>query len=253
MKFAIDLGHNVPGKDTGAIGYQGVREDDLIKQVGQKLIKLLTSAGHQVIETAPTPSTPIKDDNESLGYRCKVANQAQADVFISIHFNAFNKNAYGAEVFAVSRIGQGIGTEILKEICDLGFRNRRGRAVSANFYVLKQTNMPAVLIECCFCDNKGDMKRFDADKMAHAIALGLIGDVAPVDNDPVSIEITDQTWLKDTTEQSSKLSDEQKDLLATGRYEVLAMLPEEEGHYFIRLNENQEGFVFVGHCNLIDD
>ena len=245
MKFAVDIGHNAPSKDTGAVGVNQVREDDLTREVGERLIELLETGDHQVIRTAPKSSTNV---NQSLRHRCNVANQAHADVFVSIHFNAFNSRAYGTEVFATSRIGRGIAQEILQEICELGFYNRGVK--TANFYVLQNTTMPAVLVECCFCDSKKDMDLYDPNLMAQAIATGLIGDLPPMDNDLRTLRVTDNTWLKATTEQSEKLPPSQKVWMKVGKYQVLAALPEEEGHHFIRLENGTEGFIFAGHCEV---
>ncbi len=245
MKFAIDIGHNAPSKDTGAIGVNQVREDDLTREVGERLIELLEAADHQVIRTAPKSCSSV---NQSLRHRCSVANNAKADTFVSIHFNAFNNKAYGAEVYAASKIGRGIGRSILDEICELGFYDRGVK--NANFYVLKNTTMPAVLVECCFCDSEKDMKLFDPLAMALAIAEGLIGDLAPIDDELRTLRITANTWLKATTEQSEHLPPSQKVWMEVGKYQVLAALPEEEGHHFIRLQNGTEGFIFAGHCEV---
>lgn len=245
MKFAIDIGHNAPAKDTGAVGVNQVREDDLTKEVGEKLIKLLEDNDHVVVRTAPSSSTHV---NQSLKHRVDVANFNNADIFISIHFNASNYRGHGAEVYALSKVGKAIGQSILDEICQLGFHDRGVKR--ANFYVLRKTSMPAVLVECCFCDSKKDMKLYDADAMALAIAEGLIGDLPPIPNELRTLRVTDNTWLKATTEQSENLNPAEKIWLETGKYQLLAALPEEEGHYFVRLDNGTEGFIFAGHSEL---
>lgn len=245
MKIAIDIGHNAPYKDTGAVGVNQVREDDLTKAVGERLIELLEAADHKVIRTAPKSCINV---NQSLRHRCSVANKAQADVFVSIHFNAFNSRAHGTEVFATSRIGQGIAKEILQEICKLGFYNRGVK--TANFYVLKNTTMPAVLVECCFCDSQKDMDLYDPDAMSLAIAEGLIGDLPQIKDELRTLRITDNTWLKATTEQAEDLPPSQKVWMKTGKYQILAALPEEEAHHFVRLQDGTEGFIFAGHCQV---
>ena len=96
MKFGIDIGHNCP-PDTGAVGVK--KEDILTKDVGTKLMQKLSAAGHSVINC--TPST-AKTVDESLRKRVDKANANQVDLFVSIHFNAYNGAAYGSEVFAIS-------------------------------------------------------------------------------------------------------------------------------------------------------
>ncbi|MCW6111708.1 peptidoglycan-binding protein, partial [Clostridium sporogenes] len=59
-------------------------------------------------------------------------------------------------------------------ICALGYTNR-GIKDGSNLYVLKHTKAKAMLIECCFCDNREDMNRYNAENMADAIVKGLVG------------------------------------------------------------------------------
>ena len=174
MKFGIDIGHNCPPWDTGAVGFK--KEDDLAKDVGTRLIKKLSAAGHSVINC--TPSTAA--EGESLRKRVNKANVNQVDIFVSIHFNKADGKAFrtdkpiGTEIFALSNIGKAIAQSVLTEIVKLGFENRGVK--NAQFFVLKHTSMPAILIECCFVDSQADMNLFDAEKMADAIKVGLIGD-----------------------------------------------------------------------------
>ncbi len=63
---------------------------------------------------------------------------------------------------------------VLNNICSLGYTNR-GLKDGSGLYVLKHTKAKAMLIECCFCDNSGDMNRYNAENMANAIVKGLVG------------------------------------------------------------------------------
>ena len=243
MKFAIDIGHNAPSRDTGA---QGVKSEDLLTaEVGQRLIDILRSAGHVVVETCPLISTSL---GGSLAHRVAVANSSNADIFVSIHFNAFNRKAYGSEVFALSKAGAAIAKSILDEIVKLGFYNRGVKR--APFYVLKHTKMPAVLVECCFCDSAKDMKIYDPQKMAEAIATGLIGELPENEYRLRTLRVNKTTWLKKSTEQASGLPNADKQLLKPGKYQVLSALPCEEGHYFVKLVNESEWFIYAGHAEL---
>lgn len=244
MKIAVDIGHNCPTKDTGAVGIR--REDQLTYEVGEKVIKLLEDNDHLVIRTDLQSCDSVQ---ASLDHRIAKANLSRANIFVSIHFNAANYHAHGVEVYAVSRISRGIAREVLDQIVALGFHNRRVK--KANFRVLTETSMPAILIECCFCDSKRDMNLYDADSMALAIVEGLIGDIPDeIPNELRTLRIESGTWLKSSTQQSTKLEPSQKIWLGTGKHQLLAALPEEEGHYWVRLNNEQEGFIFAGHCKI---
>jgi N-acetylmuramoyl-L-alanine amidase len=168
MKFGIDIGHNSP-PDTGAVSVKV--EDQLTKDVGTRLISKLTKAGHRVVNCTPTRADSV---NDSLQQRVDIANSNNVDVFVSIHFNSFNGTASGTEVYAISTAAQAIAQPVLTEITKLGFVDR-GVRNTPSFFVIKNTTMPAILIECCFVDSATDMQRFDAEKMAEAIKDGLVG------------------------------------------------------------------------------
>jgi N-acetylmuramoyl-L-alanine amidase len=170
MKFGIDIGHNCP-PDTGASGIK--QEDILTKEVGNKVIIKLQSLGHTVINCTPSSATSVSN---SLRQRVNKANSNNVDVFVSIHFNAFNRTAHGTEVFAVSSTGRRIAKQVLTNIVNHGFFNK-GVKDGSHLFVVKNTTMPAILVECCFCDSSRDMNLFGtvtADKMAQAIVDGLV-------------------------------------------------------------------------------
>ncbi|MFS0516563.1 N-acetylmuramoyl-L-alanine amidase [Nostoc sp. UIC 10607] len=251
MKFGIDMGHNCPPHDTGATGIQ--QEDILTKAVGTKLIQKLKAAGHTVIDCTPTSASSV---NDSLRQRVNKANANNVNVFISIHFNKFNTIANGTEIFAISNTSKGIAKSVLKEIVKLGFNDRKVK--NADFFVIKNTQMPAILIECCFCDAKVDMDRFDAEKMAEAIKDGLIGesdDEAKPDKNYI-LEVTTKTVLKPSTEQASELPKESLFDLEPGSYPILDVRFE-ENHYWVKWPDKSKvnrdrHFVFAGHAKVIE-
>lgn len=176
MKFGIDIGHNCP-PDTGASGIPGTNksEDVLAMAVGKLVIQKLYKVGHTVVECKP--SEPCVTVRESLQQRVNKANTENVDIFISIHFNDSKENtAYGAEVFAISQIGKQYARSVCLEICNLGFFNR-GVKDGSHLFVVRETKASAILIECCFCDNKQDMAIFNAELMAEAIAEGLLSSI----------------------------------------------------------------------------
>ncbi|MBE9232821.1 N-acetylmuramoyl-L-alanine amidase [Cuspidothrix issatschenkoi LEGE 03284] len=184
MKFGIDIGHNCP-PDSGANGIKS--EDKLTMELGNKIIAKLESLGHTVISCKPNSASTV---NQSLGSRCQKANNNRVDFFVSIHFNAFNGQANGTEVFAISDAGRKVAQKVLDEIVKLGFFNR-GVKSGSHFYVLRRTNMPGIFIESCFIDSAKDMQLYDSETMANAIVAGLTGKVSntPSPNPTPSIPI----------------------------------------------------------------
>ncbi len=169
MHFGIDIGHNCH-PDGGAVGIKA--ENALNMDVGNRVIAKLEALGHEVVNCKPNKATSLKN---SLQQRVITSNEAGVSLFVSIHFNAFNRSAHGTEVFAISPTGKKYAQKVLSEICELGFFNR-GVKDGSNLFVVKNTTAPAILVECCFCDSKRDMDLFDAEKMADAIVRGLTCD-----------------------------------------------------------------------------
>jgi N-acetylmuramoyl-L-alanine amidase len=191
MKFGIDSGHNCP-PDTGARGIKV--EDNLTLDVGNRVIAKLRALGNEVVVCRPSSARTV---TESLSKRCSTANASRVDIYVSIHFNAFNRQANGTEVFATSDTGRKIAKPVLDEIIKLGFFNR-GVKSGSHLYVLKNTDMPAILIECCFIDSQKDMNLFNPETMANAIVKGLTGKVpsAPVNPVPDEEDNIDTTILR---------------------------------------------------------
>ncbi|GAB4173536.1 MAG: N-acetylmuramoyl-L-alanine amidase [Coleofasciculaceae cyanobacterium] len=172
MKYGIDIGHNCP-PDIGARGIR--QEDNLTMEVGTRVISKLKSLGHQVVDCKPRRASSV---GNSLQQRCNIANSNRVDIYVSIHFNSFNRQANGTEVFATSDRGRRIALPVLNNIVKLGYANR-GVKNGSHLYVLQYTNMPAILVECCFCDAQQDMNRYNADNLADAIVRGLTGQTPP--------------------------------------------------------------------------
>ena len=183
MKYGVDCGHNCP-PDTGCSGLK--QEDSLTLAVGSRVIRGLLALGHEVVDCRPTKVNTV---TQSLGQRCLAANKRKVDFFVSIHFNCFDTKAHGSEVFAISNAGKILATSVLENIVRLGFVDR-GVKDGSHLYVLRNTDAPAILVECCFCDSKKDMDlfaKFGPDAIANAIVQGLTGKLPDENIDAPSI------------------------------------------------------------------
>ncbi|MGH4121643.1 MAG: N-acetylmuramoyl-L-alanine amidase [Clostridium sp.] len=169
MKYGIDIGHNCPPVDTGAVGIR--KEDELNKQVGDRVMEKLKTLKHQVVNCTPSYASNL---GNSLYKRVNKANEEKVDLYVSIHFNA--GGGHGTEVFAISKSGKDIAKRVVDAIAALGYVNR-GVKDGSWLYVLKNTKMPAILVEGGFVDSKEDMQRFNAEKIANAIVKGLTGSI----------------------------------------------------------------------------
>ncbi|MCB2300219.1 N-acetylmuramoyl-L-alanine amidase [Clostridium tagluense] len=167
MKYGIDIGHNCPPVDTGAVGIR--KEDELNKQVGDRVIEKLKALKYEVVNCTPSFASNL---GNSLYKRVNKANEEKVDVYVSIHFNI--GGGRGTEVFAISTEGKAIAKRVVDAIAALDYVNR-GVKDGSWLYVLKNTKMPAILVEGGFVDSKEDMQRFNAEKTANAIVKGLTG------------------------------------------------------------------------------
>jgi N-acetylmuramoyl-L-alanine amidase len=168
--IGIDIGHNCP-PDIGARGIK--REDELVQRVGELAIAALREQGIKVIECNPNRAASVK---ASLASRCDIANKNNVNLFCSLHFNAFNRMASGTEVFAISPVGRNIAKCVLDSIVNLGFSNR-GVKDGSHLYVIRNTQMPAILVEFAFCDSQKDMDIYNPEKMAFAFVTGLMNGI----------------------------------------------------------------------------
>ncbi len=180
IKIYIDQGHNPEGINAGAEG-NGLREQDVNYEVGIYLAELLRENGNfDVRLSRPTPETTLGTSNStSLQARVNDANSWGADYFISIHSNAAeNTNANGTEVYVYSRSSAAfpLAEDIQEEIVDrLGTRDL-GVKENPSLYVLRRTDMPALLIELGFITNESDAQllRDERYMFAYAIYQGIL-------------------------------------------------------------------------------
>ena len=179
-RIYIDQGHNPSSPNTGAEG-NGLREQDVTYIVGQELAALLRRSGnYEVRLSRPTPDTQLGNSNTgSLRARVNDANSWGADYFISIHTNASDQSsASGVEAYSYSRDSRAfrLGEEIVNGIVNVTGLRDRGMKVRPGLYVLKNTNMPAVLVEIGFITNPGDaaLMRDDPELFAEGIYRGIV-------------------------------------------------------------------------------
>lgn len=171
--IAVDAGHG--GTDTGAINSTvGVNEKTVTLAISQKLKTILENRGHRV------RLTRSDDTFVELTRRAELANNAGVEIFVSIHCNsADNSTAVGIESYhhTNSATGRVLATKI-HEAMIAAFPSHTNRGVkSANFVVLRETQMPACLIETEFISNNQQAQFLkdptNQQRIANAIADGI--------------------------------------------------------------------------------
>ncbi len=167
----IDPGHG--GNDPGAVGIGGLREKDIVLDIGKQVTTLLEQQGVQAILTR-------QDDQEiDLEPRVQLAERVNATIFVSIHANAIDlsrPDISGLETYYYAsgdRLAATVHRSILQSI-DIPDRHIR----QANFYVLRRTSMPAILVEVGFVTGRDDAEHLSnpayRTRMAEAIARGIL-------------------------------------------------------------------------------
>ena len=174
--LVIDVGHG--GKDSGAIGINGIKEKDVVLQLANEIIRL--NKGQSNLEIY---LTRYSDSLISLNNRTKLARALKPDVFISLHCNhAKNSLATGTEVFvANAALSQNLRESIyLANQIHSGITTNFGiksRGVKfANFQVLRETIAlcPSILIELCFLSNWDEAKYLSENSNLKALAFSIL-------------------------------------------------------------------------------
>lgn len=176
----IDCGHG--GSDSGAVGSSnGLFESHAVLDIGL-IVRDILRPHVDVLMTRET------DEFVSLPERCRIANDADADIFVSIHLNSATTDANGFEVFTS---GSDASVQLAGNVLNAHaqtFPQQRNRGVKqASFYVLVNTTMPAILWEGCFLSNADENDWVSDDSvrvdMAQAIADGVLAYYGISDSD----------------------------------------------------------------------
>ena len=173
-KIFLNPGHCL-NVDNGAINTRlYVFEAAVARQIGEKVAKYLQEAG---CEVELLQSNNLCGEDPSTPNITKTANDWNADIFVSLHCNAFNQQARGTEclVFAKGSYAEDLADAIQAQIVNSLDTVDRGVKERPDLAVLKHTAMPAVLVEMAFIDNAEDCEKLihQQDDFARAIARGV--------------------------------------------------------------------------------
>lgn len=185
-KIVVDCGHgvNTAGKRClKSLDKNETREWTLNNRVGVELIRLLESAGHTVLRVDdPTGKTDV-----SLASRVAKANNWKADYYISVHHNAGANGTASGGVVMYKYCNTGGKSKLAQEAIYKHFLNRAGLkgnrydgTLDGNFMVIRETSMPAGLIECGFMDSSTDIKHILDPEWSKKAALGIAEGICEV-------------------------------------------------------------------------
>jgi len=193
--IGIDPGHG--GIDPGAVSKNGILEDEINLEIALKLKKFVEQSGGIAILTREsdnglyTEESPTlrKKKTEDLLNRRKLIEDAECDIFISIHLNSFTSSRYkGAQTFYNDNVEDSlilaqIIQDELKNVLDK--ENYRVPAFRDDVYLITSMNMPSILVEAGFLSNSEDERLLTNSeyqgKIAWSIYVGIMKYFSQVD------------------------------------------------------------------------
>lgn len=179
MKLYLDPGHG--GGEPGAQG-NGMDEKNIVLDIALRIRNILTSD----YEDVNVRMSRTGDEGVSLSQRTNEANAWGEDYFLSVHCNAFNGAASGYEDYIYSGLSDASQTAYYQDlmhaaIIDVNQLRNRGQK-KANFHVLRESTMPALLTENGFIDNDGDAALLRTASWRQAVAQGHVNGLADAFN-----------------------------------------------------------------------
>lgn len=179
MKLYLDPGHG--GSDPGAQG-NGLKEKNINFDIARRIRNILTNEYKGV----HVRMSRTDDNTKSLTQRTNEANSWGADYYLSIHCNSFNGSARGYEDFIHSSLSDSSQTAryqdtIHAEVIKVNQLQDRGQK-KANFHVLRETIMSALLTENGFIDNAQDAELMKEASWRQSVARGHVNGLAKAFN-----------------------------------------------------------------------
>lgn len=210
----IDPGHGSP--DPGAVGTKGTRESDIALSVSLKAASILEKHRVSVVLTRQVDKLPASSKSKALASRVATANNAKADLFVSIHVNSAGSNTEArgclALVYSKESFGNVLANNILDNIDRYSDIKKLGTFVDKEYvkyrvYVLKNTKMPACLIELGMLSNEVEEMYLASDEaqqiLAECVAKGILDTLSiPNSINPLEPKIDPKSLPSDWAESS---------------------------------------------------
>jgi len=181
----LDPGHG--GYDPGAVSSQGIYEKAINLQIAQRVKEMLRPSGIEVFLTREEDLDYVPNGVKGkttrkqidLNRRIEMANEEKADILVSLHVNATvtGQNS-GAETFYhyKSESGKRLAELIQQEMIKITGMNRR-IAKPGDFYIIKNSNMPTVIVEVGYLSSPKEQKKLQQtwyqEQLSRAIAKGI--------------------------------------------------------------------------------
>ncbi|AIQ69755.1 N-acetylmuramoyl-L-alanine amidase family protein [Paenibacillus graminis] len=166
----LDAGHGA--KDSGAVGVTGKYEKNFNLAVVLKAAALLKQ--ENMVDVVLTRSD---DTFLELKERAGMANNLKADLFISVHANSGSSSAAsGSETYYQRAASKALANVMHKYLVQATGLSDRGVRYG-NFHVIRETTMPAVLLEVGYLSNKGDESLLFSEDLQNKVAAGIVAGI----------------------------------------------------------------------------
>lgn len=181
--IVLDAGHG--GEDGGAVSKSGILEKDLNLVITLKLKDLLEKENFIVILTREDDRQLYSSENgsvakkktEDINKRIEIVNGSNADILISIHMNSFPQsycNGWQTFYSTNSIVGKQIAENIQKSIGEnVLIENKRIAKTIEGIKLVRNTKIPAVIVECGFLSNEEEASRLNNEEYQNKIAKGI--------------------------------------------------------------------------------
>ena len=176
----VDAGHG--GVDPGKVGKCGNLEKDINLQIAKKLRDILSSQDIKVIMTREDDIGLYEEKasnkkRSDMRERCKVINESNASLVVSIHQNSYTSGEIrGAQTFYYSKsdesrkLAKSIQEQLISTVDKV---NRRKEKENNNYFILLNSNCPAVIVECGFLSNYEECTLLSTDEYQEKIAWAI--------------------------------------------------------------------------------
>lgn len=171
--IVIDPGHG--GEDPGKVGVNGALEKDINLQIAKKLKRKLEANGFQV------KMTREEDQATGMKERLAIIEKAKPLLTISVHQNSFSEaSIHGAQVFYYSKSEEGrkAAEAVQNTLLEMDSTNSRKIKANSEYYLLKKTSVPIIIVECGFLSNPQEADTLlineYQEEIAESICIGVL-------------------------------------------------------------------------------
>ena len=181
--IVIDAGHG--GRDDGCSGVSGSKESDINLKIAKRLKNYLETYGIEVVMTR-SDGNALYDANATnfkesdMTNRVKLIDDANPHMVISIHQNSFtDETVRGAQAFyqeddeSSKLFAEGVQSQLMSQLPDA-----RKEANAGDYYLLKESNFPAIIVECGYLTNSDEESLLITEdyqnKVAYSIMCGVV-------------------------------------------------------------------------------